>query len=69
MKKSILIVSVLCLAFVSCKKKSDYTCTCSVPGSTLESTSQLTDITEEDAKVACDNGTTVATAVCVLSEN
>ena len=69
MKKIYLFAVVIALALTSCTKKSDYTCTCSVPGSTESSSSQLIDISEEDAKAACDNGTTVEEAVCTLSEN
>ena len=70
MKKVILFAVVIGgLVFTSCTKKNNYTCTCSVPGSGVSSASQLTNITEDDATEACDNGTTVAQAVCTLSEN
>ena len=56
-------------AFTSCTKKSDYTCTCSVPGSSESSSSVLVDISLEDADAACANGTDVEEAECVLTED
>jgi hypothetical protein len=70
MKNIYIIAIVMGLAFTSCTKKSDYTCTCTVPPSTAASTSTLTNISEDDAKAACDNGAPgTPGAVCTLSEN
>jgi hypothetical protein len=65
MKKVLLLAVVVGgLVFTSCSKKGDYTCTCtaSVSGFSSSSSAVLSNVTESDAKEACDAGTATSTS-------
>jgi hypothetical protein len=70
MKKILLFTAICCgaLAFTSCSKKSDYTCTCAISntGVSVNEPIKIFDMTESDAKEVCDAGSTVATVTCTL---
>jgi hypothetical protein len=71
MKKILLFAITLCgvVAFTSCSKTSDYTCTCDSPS--LSATSTYTDYDEDEAKTLCDSERSTYTALggtCTFNE-
>ncbi|MDB4534753.1 hypothetical protein N9242_07765 [Vicingaceae bacterium] len=70
MKKVLLLAVVVGgIAFTSCSKKGDYTCTCTATsgGASASSSTVLSNVTEDDAKEACDAGSaTSSITTCTL---
>lgn len=66
------VVAVAATVFVSCSKKGDYICTCTIDGQSVES-GVMTDVKKSDAEKTCDAAADQAklldpNATCSVSE-
>ena len=69
MKKVLLVAMVVGLGFTSCSK-GDYNCTCTTEifGVSSTSVTAFESVKEDDAKEACDAGTSTGISTCVLTD-
>ncbi len=66
------VVAIAAITLVSCSKKGDYTCTCTIPGVTTSAPVKYTDVKKSDAQKSCDalntqTATTIAGSSCTLN--